>query len=292
LAATDRIFDIIETESEIQESKNPVALPTQPHQVTFENVFFKYEDEMVLKGINLSVKSGQVVALVGISGGGKTSLVNLIPRFYDVTHGAVRIDDVDVRDASITSLRRQIAIVTQEPILFNDTIRANIIYGNPAASEDELVQAARNAYAYEFIKDFANGFETFVGELGGRLSGGQKQRICIARALIKNAPILILDEATSSLDTESEQLVQKALENLMKGRTTLVIAHRLSSVSHADRIIVISDGQIVEQGKHEELMACQGEYCKLYQMQFENDQQPGIASNAHNTESKRQLHDG
>jgi len=272
LAATDRIFDIIETEPDIQESPNPVVIPTQPHRVTFDNVFFKYDDEMVLKGINLSVKSGEILAIVGTSGGGKTSLVNLIPRFYDVSQGAVLIDGVDVRDASIASLRRQIAVVTQEPILFNDTIRSNIIYGNPAASEQDLVQAARNAYAYEFIQDFPNGFETFVGELGGRLSGGQKQRICIARALVKNAPILILDEATSSLDTESESIVQKALENLMKGRTTLVIAHRLSTVNNADRIVVISDGQIVEEGKHAELMAIQGEYCKLYHMQFENDQ--------------------
>jgi subfamily B ATP-binding cassette protein MsbA len=272
LAATDRIFDIIETEPDIQESPNPVVIPTQPHRVTFDNVFFKYDDEMVLKGINLSVKSGEILAIVGTSGGGKTSLVNLIPRFYDVSQGAVLIDGVDVRDASIASLRRQIAVVTQEPILFNDTIRSNIIYGNPAAEEQDLVQAARNAYAYEFIQDFPNGFETFVGELGGRLSGGQKQRICIARALVKNAPILILDEATSSLDTESESIVQKALENLMKGRTTLVIAHRLSTVNNADRIVVISDGQIVEEGKHAELMAIQGEYCKLYHMQFENDQ--------------------
>jgi subfamily B ATP-binding cassette protein MsbA len=223
---------------------------------------------MVLKDINLTVETGEILALVGMSGGGKTSLVNLIPRFYDVTQGSILVDDVDIRQASIASLRRQIAIVTQEPILFNDTVRNNIAYGTPEASEEQIIQAAKDAYAYDFITSFARGFDTSIGELGGRLSGGQKQRICIARALLKDAPILILDEATSSLDSESEALVQKALGNLMKGRTTFIIAHRLSTIGYAHRILVIVDGRIVEEGGHEQLLACRGAYHKLYQLQF------------------------
>jgi subfamily B ATP-binding cassette protein MsbA len=223
---------------------------------------------MVLKDINLDVRPGEILAFVGMSGGGKTSLVNLIPRFYDVSKGSVLIDDIDIRDASISSLRNQIAIVTQEPILFNDTVRNNIAYGNHNASDKDIENAARAAYAFEFIQTFPDGFDTNIGELGGRLSGGEKQRICIARALLKDAPILILDEATSSLDAESETLVQKALENLMKGRTTFVIAHRLSTVAYTDRIVVIVDGRIVEEGKHEELISRKGEYFKLYQMQL------------------------
>jgi subfamily B ATP-binding cassette protein MsbA len=268
LAATDRIFDIIETKSDIKEVEDPVILKRGPHNVTFDDVSFRYKDVTVLKNINLEVKSGEILALVGMSGGGKTSLVNLIPRFYDVSSGSIYIDEIDLRKASVSSLRDQIAIVTQEPILFNDTVRNNIAYGNWNASEKDIEMAARAAYAYDFIQGFPDKFDTFLGELGGRLSGGEKQRICIARALIKDAPILILDEATSSLDTESERLVQKALENLMKGRTTFVIAHRLSTIGYANRIIVIIDGRIVEEGKHEELMAKEGEYCKLYQMQF------------------------
>jgi len=272
LAATDRIFEILEWESEIVEASAPNDIKTGSHRVTLKDVYFKYDETMILKNINLDVKSGEVLALVGTSGGGKTSLVNLIPRFYDVSQGSIMIDDVDIRNASISSLRRQIAIVTQEPILFNDTVRNNIGYGNVNASEAEFIQAAKAAYAYDFIQGFPDGFETSVGELGGRLSGGQKQRLCIARALLKDAPILILDEATSSLDSESETLVQKALENLMQGRTTFVIAHRLSTVGHADRIVVIVDGEIAEEGSHEELMALHGEYHKLYQMQFSNDE--------------------
>jgi len=225
---------------------------------------------MVLKNINLDVRAGEILAFVGMSGGGKTSLVNLIPRFYDVSKGVILINDIDIREASISSLREQIAIVTQEPILFNDTVRNNIAYGNQSASEEDIENAAKSAYAYDFIHNFSDGFDTNIGELGGRLSGGEKQRICIARALLKDAPILILDEATSSLDAESETLVQKALENLMKGRTTFVIAHRLSTVAYADRIAVIVDGRIVEEGKHEELISRKGEYFKLYQMQFNN----------------------
>jgi len=205
---------------------------------------------------------------VGTSGGGKTTLVNLIPRFYDVSSGAVMIDGQDIRQTAIVSLRKQVAIVTQEPILFNETIRDNIAYGNPDATEADIIRAAKDSYAYDFAMGFPDQLDTVIGELGARLSGGQKQRLCIARALIKDAPILILDEATSSLDTESEAIVQKALANLMKGRTTFVIAHRLSTVSHADRVIVISKGKISEQGKHEELLALGGDYYRLCQMQL------------------------
>jgi len=270
LAAADRVFDIIERQSDIVEISDPVNIPLKPHQVTFQNVSFSYDSTMVLKDIDVDVAPGEILAIVGMSGGGKTTLVNLIPRFYDVEKGAILIDGTDTRNVSIKSLRKQIAIVTQDPILFNDTVRNNIAYGKLDASKEEILQAARAAYAYDFITNFPNGFDTNIGELGNRLSGGEKQRICIARALLKDAPILILDEATSSLDAESELLVQKALENLMRGRTTFVIAHRLSTISYADRIIVVVDGKIVEEGTHEELLSCEGEYCKLYQMQFLN----------------------
>jgi subfamily B ATP-binding cassette protein MsbA len=270
LAAADRVFDIIEMETDIKEQENPVEIKREPHRVSFENVFFKYEDIMVLKDINLDVKAGEVLALVGMSGGGKTSLVNLIPRFYDVTHGAIRIDGVDVCNASTSSLRDQMAIVTQEPILFNESIRNNIAYGKMDATEKEIIKAAKAAYAYDFIQRFPDKFDTNIGELGGRLSGGEKQRLCIARALLKDAPILILDEATSSLDAEAEMLVQKALENLMEGRTTFVVAHRLSTIDYADRIAVIVNGRIVEDGKREELIAKKGEFFKLYQLQYSN----------------------
>lgn len=271
LAAADRVFDIIEMESDIKERKDPITIQRGPHRVTFENVFFKYDNVMVLKDINLDVQSGEVLALVGMSGGGKTSLVNLIPRFYDATRGAIRIDGVDIRDVTLSSLRDQMAIVTQEPILFNDSVRNNIAYGKQDATDEEIIKAAEAAYAYDFIQNFPNKFDTNIGELGGRLSGGEKQRICIARALLKDAPILILDEATSSLDAEAEMLVQKALENLMKGRTTFVIAHRLSTIDYADRIVVIVNGRVEEEGKKEELISMQGEFFKLYQMQYSND---------------------
>ncbi len=268
LAAADRVFDIIERESVIQEIDHPVEIPFHPHAVSFENVDFRYDETPVLKHINLRANAGEILALVGMSGGGKTTLVNLIPRFYDITSGVIRVDETDIRKASLKSLRKQIAIVTQEPILFNDTIGNNIAYGNPSAPFADIVDAARAAFAYDFIERLPGQFDTSIGELGSRLSGGEKQRLCIARALLKNAPILILDEATSSLDSESEMLVQKALENLMKGRTTFVIAHRLSTIGYADRIIVIVNGEIVEQGSHDDLMAGQGEYHKLYEMQF------------------------
>jgi len=268
LAATDRIFDIIETGSDILDPLHPKLIGNGNHAVTFQNVYFRYDKTDVLKNICLNVKAGEIVALAGMSGGGKTSMVNLIPRFYDVSDGSVLIDGVDIRDIEIKTLRNRIAIVTQEPILFNDTIFNNIAYGNRNASLKEIEDAARAAYAYNFIQSLPDKFETQIGELGSRLSGGEKQRLCIARALIKDAPILILDEATSSLDSESELLVQKALGNLMQGRTTLIIAHRLSTIGYAHRIVVIVNGKIVEEGAHEELLRRQGEYAKLYRMQF------------------------
>jgi len=206
-----------------------------------------------------------------VSGGGKTTLVNLIPRFYDVTEGQILIDGHDIRDVTMESLREQIGIVTQQTILFNDTVRNNIAYGDIQKSEEEIINAAKAANAYHFIQNLPSRFGTIIGEQGARLSGGEKQRLSIARALLKDAPILILDEATSSLDTESEMEVQGALENLMKGRTTLVIAHRLSTISHADRIIVLVAGEIVEEGTHESLLAEKGEYFKLYNMQFKDN---------------------
>ena len=270
LAAAVRIYDILDADSDIKEPHDAAELKARQHSVVFRDVSFKYEDQMVLRNINLRVKNGEIVALVGMSGGGKTTLVNLIPRFYDVTEGAILIDGKDVRDVTIASLRSHIGIVTQDPMLFNDTICNNIAYGKLDASESDIIAAAKAAYAYDFIQHFPDRFTTVVGEKGVRLSGGEKQRICIARALLKDAPILILDEATSSLDAESELAVQGALENLMKGRTTLIIAHRLSTIRHADRIIVIVRGRIVEEGKHEELLALHGEYFKLHDMQFEN----------------------
>ncbi len=239
LAAADRVFDIVETPSDIQDPASPVPLIAGSHEVRFEDVHFSYGEKEVLTGIDLKIDKGQVLALVGMSGGGKSTIANLIPRFFDVTGGHIRIDGIDVRDIAVADLRRQIAIVTQEPILFNETVRDNIAYGRPEATADQIVAAAKAAFAHDFILRFPNGYDTMIGELGGRLSGGEKQRLCIARALIKDAPILILDEATSALDSEAEAVVQKALENLMHGRTTVVIAHRLSTVAGADRIAVI-----------------------------------------------------
>jgi subfamily B ATP-binding cassette protein MsbA len=275
LAATDRIFDILETESEVLDPPNPIGLPDPPHKVVFENVSFGYgADETVLKEIRLAVEPGERLGIVGTSGGGKTSLVNLIPRFYDVTKGAVRIDGTDIREVAVSDLRSRIAVVTQEPILFNDTIGRNIAYGSPEASESQILEAARAAFIYNFIQGLPRGLDTVIGELGSRLSGGEKQRICIARALLKNASILILDEATSALDAEAEQLVQKALENLMQGRTSFVIAHRLSTIIDADRIIVLSGGRIVEQGRHDVLLANKNEYYNLYYRQFAGQESP------------------
>jgi subfamily B ATP-binding cassette protein MsbA len=268
-AAAARIFDVLEEESTILEKENPEMLSGKSLDVEFDHVSFSYTpgEAPALNDIHLKVAPGEVLALVGMSGGGKTSLVNLVPRLYDVTKGAVRIAGKDVKDLSIKSLRDHISIVTQEPILFNESVRDNIRYGKMEATDDEIEEAARSAFAYEFIQGFPKGFDTVIGELGSRLSGGEKQRICIARALLKDAPILILDEATSALDSQAERVVQQALENLMKGRTTFVIAHRLSTIDYASRIILLKDGSIREQGTHDDLMALRGEYFKLQTLQ-------------------------
>jgi subfamily B ATP-binding cassette protein MsbA len=231
-------------------------------------VSFRYQQEWVLRNISLEIRAGEVVAVVGPSGGGKSTLADLIPRFYDVNAGQVTIDGVDVRDLTLQSLRAQMAIVTQFTFLFNDTVRNNIAYGAPSRPLEEVIAAAQAAHAHEFIMALPQGYDTEIGELGVRLSGGQRQRLAIARALLKNAPILILDEATSSLDNESERFVQAAIEELMVGRTVLVIAHRLSTIQRADRILVLANGQIVEEGCHDELLAHNAQYRRLYDLQF------------------------
>jgi len=268
IAAAIRVFGVMDMTPEIKNRENATELPRISDKIEIKNVTFRYDDEPVLKNINLNIKSGQVVAFVGMSGGGKTTLVNLIPRFYDVTGGEILIDGQDIRNVTIESLRKQTGIVTQQTILFNDTVRNNIAYGDIKRSDQDIINAAKAANAYPFIKNLPEGFDTIIGEQGARLSGGERQRLSIARALLKDAPILILDEATSSLDTEAEIEVQEALENLMKGRTTLVIAHRLSTISRANRIIVIVNGEIVEEGTHDSLMMQKGGYFKLHNMQF------------------------
>ena len=271
IAGADRVFSIIDLVPDIKDRAGASNLPPVRHSIDIENVTFCYEQTPVLKNINLSIKAGEVVAFVGMSGGGKTSLVNLIPRFYDVTSGRILIDGYDIRDVTIESLRGQMAIVTQQTILFNDTVRSNIAYGDIDRTEGDIINAAKAANAHDFIMKLPQGYDSNIGELGTKLSGGEKQRISIARALLKNAPILILDEATSSLDTEAEIEVQDALDNLMKGRTTLVIAHRLSTIRNADRIIALVNGEIVEEGDHETLMAKKGEYYRLYNLQFKDE---------------------
>jgi subfamily B ATP-binding cassette protein MsbA len=275
IAAATRIFGVIDNVPEIRDRKNAVALKPIARGIDLHDVSFAYEEAPVLKHINLAIRAGEIVAFVGTSGGGKTTLVNLVPRFYDVTSGAVLIDGQDIRDVTLESLISQIGIVTQQTFLFNDTARNNIAYGDIQTSEDKIVDAAKAARAHGFIMNLPNGYDTVIGELGVKLSGGERQRISIARALLKDAPILILDEATSSLDTESEREVQEALENLMKGRTTLVIAHRLSTIRHADRIVVLVNGEIVEEGSHGDLMSRQGEYYRLHQMQFREEDPKG-----------------
>jgi len=271
IAGADRVFSIIDRVPDIDDKPGARALPPITRSIDLENVTFRYEKKPVLKNISLSIKAGEVVAFVGMSGGGKTTLVNLIPRFYDVSSGRILIDGQDVRDVTMQSLRSQIAIVTQQTILFNDTVKNNIAYGDIERTQDDIINAAKAANAHDFIMKLPQQYDTNIGELGTKLSGGEKQRISIARALLKDAPILILDEATSSLDTEAEIEVQEALDNLMKGRTTLVIAHRLSTIRNADRIIALVNGEIVEEGTHESLLAKQGEYFRLYNLQFKDE---------------------
>ena len=272
IAAAERVFDVLDIQSEVAEKKDAIELPLIKDAIEFTNARFQYdEDTEVLKGINLKVKAGEVLAVVGTSGGGKSTLVNLIPRFYDVSSGSLTIDGTDIRDVTFKSLRDQVGVVTQQTILFNDTVRNNIAYGSLDASEEQIKDAARAAHALGFIQNMPKGFDTVIGESGARLSGGERQRISIARAILKNAPILILDEATSSLDTESEHEVQQAIENLVQSRTTIVIAHRLSTIRNADRIVVIQAGEIVEEGTHDTLLPLGGVYKMLHDMQFQND---------------------
>ncbi|MFQ5867655.1 MAG: ABC transporter ATP-binding protein [bacterium] len=278
LAASERIFYVLDTKSFVVELPDAKVLPPLKEKIVLEEVSFSYpqegssiENELVLENINLEVSKGEILALVGPSGGGKTTIANLIPRFYDPTRGRIIIDGQDIRELTLKSLRKQMGIVTQETILFNDTVRNNIAYGDPEAPLERIVASARIANAHEFIMKLPQGYETVIGERGVKLSGGQKQRIAIARAVLKDPEILIFDEATSSLDSESELLVQEALDRLMKNHTTFVIAHRLSTIRKADRIIVIDRGRIVEGGKHRELMERSGLYRKLYDLQFRED---------------------
>ena len=268
LAAAERVFEMMDQPSEVPDDANGIELRPGSHRVAFEHVSFRYGDEWVLHDINLEIGAGKVVALVGMSGGGKSTMADLIPRFYDVQQGRVTVDGIDVRKIRLKSLRAEIGLVTQSTFLFDDTIRANIAYGSEDKKLERVIAAAKLANAHDFISRLPHGYDTMVGELGVRISGGERQRIAIARALLKDAPILILDEATSSLDSASERSVQEALEHLMANRTTLVIAHRLSTVRRADRIVVVVHGRIVEDGTHEELFARGQEYRKLYDLQF------------------------
>lgn len=267
LAAAQRVFDVLEVENEITSKENAIQKHTFESSIAIKNINFKYEDENVLKDFSLEVKKGQTVALVGQSGSGKSTIANLLTRFYDVNEGLIQIDDNNIKDIDLHSLRGLIGLVTQDSILFNDSIKENIALGNPNATDEEIIEALKIANAYEFVKDLPNGIHTNIGDSGNKLSGGQKQRLSIARAVLKNPPIMILDEATSALDTESEKFVQVALENMMQNRTSIVIAHRLSTIQKADVIVVMKKGKIVEQGTHEELIALEGTYNKLVTMQ-------------------------
>jgi subfamily B ATP-binding cassette protein MsbA len=272
--ASAAIFDFMDDQDEVVEAKHPKPLKGFKDSIALENVSFCYEEReregppIVLHDIDLTIHRGEVVALVGPSGAGKSTLVNLIPRFFDVTGGRILIDGIDVRQVSLASLRAQIGKVTQETILFNDTVRNNIAYGQPDVPVSRVVEAAKAALAHDFIERMPDGYDTVIGEKGFRLSGGERQRLAIARAILKNAPVLILDEATSALDSESESLVQAALANLMTGRTVIVIAHRLSTVRRASRIVVLENGRITDIGSHEELLQKSATYQKLYRLQF------------------------
>ena len=267
LAAAERVFDVLEVENTITDKENAVVKTSFDSSITIENINFKYEEENVLKNFSLEVPKGKTVALVGQSGSGKSTIANLLTRFYDVQEGSVKIDGIDIKDMTLESLRHLMGLVTQDSILFNDTIKNNILLGKQDATDEEIIAALKVANAYEFVKDLPNGIETNIGDAGGKLSGGQKQRLSIARAVLKNPPIMILDEATSALDTESEKFVQVALENMMQNRTSIVIAHRLSTIQKADKIVVMQKGEIVEQGTHDELLALNGTYSKLVMMQ-------------------------
>ena len=267
LAAAERIFVLMEQENTITDKPDAVEKETFNDKITIENINFKYEDENVLKNFSLVVPKGKTVALVGQSGSGKSTIANLLTRFYDVQDGTVKIDGIDVKNMTLNSLRSLMGLVTQDSILFNDSIKNNIALGKPDATNEEIISALKIANAYEFVKDLPNGIETNVGDSGNKLSGGQKQRLSIARAVLKNPPIMILDEATSALDTESEKFVQVALENMMQNRTSIVIAHRLSTIQKADVIVVMQKGEIVEQGNHDELLAKNGMYARLVSMQ-------------------------
>jgi subfamily B ATP-binding cassette protein MsbA len=274
LAAGSRVFEVLDSHQEVHEAPDAAPLPRLQHEIEYREVGFRYSDAeaAVLRRVCFTARAGEVVAIVGTSGAGKTTLMNLLPRFYDVTDGAILVDGADIREATIKSLRDQIGLVTQDTVLFNDTVRANIAYGLDAVDETRIESAARAAFAHDFVLDLPRRYDTVIGERGSRLSGGQRQRIAIARALLKDPPILILDEATSALDAESERLVQEALANLMKGRTTLVIAHRLATVRRADRILVLDGGEVREVGTHEELLRKPGGiYSRLYELQFSEE---------------------
>lgn len=268
MAAMDRIEKILGAKSNIIQAKNPISISDINENITYNNISFKYQEDYVLNGVSIRVPKGQTIALVGQSGSGKSTMVDLLPRFYDVNKGNISIDGIDIKELEITKLRNLLGIVNQEPILFNDTIANNIAFGVQNATQEEIEQAARVANAHDFILETENGYETNIGDRGTRLSGGQRQRISIARAILTNPPIMILDEATSALDTESEQLVQEAITNLMKDRTSIVIAHRLSTIRNADNIYVLRAGKIIESGNYEELLKQEGEFKKLHDIQF------------------------